>query len=63
MLPAWEDLGLTGPTSAPLKPVLPTGRKLGCITQKGQKKCEDGIKLQLKFSADFSEKAKSGPNF
>jgi hypothetical protein len=49
--------------SAPLKPVLPTGRKLGRITQKGQKKCEDGIKLQPKFMRVFLWRSKSGPIF
>jgi hypothetical protein len=63
MLPAWEDLGLSGPTSAPLKPVLPAGRKLGRKTQKGQKKSEDGIKFQPKFMRIFHGKAQKWAEF
>jgi hypothetical protein len=63
MLPAWEDLGLSGPTSAPLKPMLPASRKLGRKTQKGQKKSEDGIKLHPKFMRVFLGRPKKWAEF
>jgi hypothetical protein len=43
--------------------VLPASRKLGGKTQKGQKKCEDGIKLHPKFMRVFPGGPKSGANF